>query len=114
MSEDLKPCPFCGGEAKCYPSDAFNECGYFEFIVQCGSVGNHTLVNNYQTEAEAIAAWNARAELGSDDRNDEIYNAGFMNGIQAVFQQLEGIESYEELQDLIAEYWGEGEGYDEP
>lgn len=51
------------------------------------------------------------ATLGSD--RDEIYNAGFRNGVQAVFQQLEGIESYEELQDLIAEYWGEGEGNDE-
>ena len=47
--------------------------------------------------------------LGSDDR----YDAGFASGIQAVFQQLEGIESCEELQDLIAEYWGEGEGNDE-
>jgi len=56
------------------------------------------------TPEQAIAA-----TLGSDDR----YDAGFSNGVQAVFQQLEGIEDYEELQDLIAEYWGEGEGNDE-
>ena len=41
------------------------------------------------------------------------YDAGFRNGVLAVFQQLEGIEDYEGLQDLIAEYWGEDEGNDE-
>lgn len=63
MSDEttLLPCPFCGGEARCYPSDAFNEGGHFEFVVQCSSVDNHTLVNDYPTEAEAIAAWNTRA-----------------------------------------------------
>ena len=50
------------------------------------------------------------ATLGSDDR----YDAGFANGVQALFQQLEGIESLEELQDFIAEYWAEEEGNDEP
>ena len=49
------------------------------------------------------------ATLGSDDR----YDAGFASGVQSVFQQLEGIEDYEELQDIIAEYWYEGEGNDE-
>ncbi len=56
------------------------------------------------TPEQAIAA-----TLGSDDR----YDAGFASGVQAVFQQLEGIEDYEELQCFIAEYWGEGEGNDE-
>lgn len=56
------------------------------------------------TPEQAIAA-----TLGSDDR----YDAGFSNGVQAVFQQLEGIEDYEQLQDLIAEYWAEGEGNNE-
>jgi len=56
------------------------------------------------TPEQAIAA-----TLGSDDR----YDAGFASGVQAVYQQLEGIEDYEELQCFIAEYWGEGEGNDE-
>lgn len=64
-----------------------------------------TATNVFDTPEQAIAA-----TLGSDDR----YDAGFASGVQAVFQQLEGIEDYEGLQDLIAEYWGEGEGYDEP
>lgn len=44
----------------------------------------------------------------------QAYDAGFRNGVMAVFQQLEGIESFEELQDFIAEYWAEEEGNDEP
>lgn len=63
------------------------------------------------TPEQAIAA-----TLGSVPDEIELtqsYDAGFGNGVMAVFQQLEGIESYEELQDLIAEYWGEGEGNDE-
>ena len=61
-TSELLPCPFCGEQARCYQSDAFNDGGYFEFIVQCKGVDDHTLVNNYLTEAEAIAAWNMRAE----------------------------------------------------
>lgn len=63
-----------------------------------------TASKSYLTPEQAIAA-----TLGSDDR----YDAGFTSGVQAVFQQLEGIEDYEELQCFIAEYRGEGEGYDE-
>lgn len=57
------------------------------------------------TPEQAIAA-----TLGSVPDEIELtqsYDAGFRSGVMAVFQQLEGIESYEELQDLIAEYWGE-------
>ncbi|MBQ3328452.1 MAG: hypothetical protein IJG88_00695 [Eggerthellaceae bacterium] len=75
-----------------------------EYAVTVPLDGYGTLEASNFTPEQAIAAM-----LGSDDR----YDAGFASGIQAVFQQLEGIESYEELQDLIAEYWGEGEGNDE-
>lgn len=63
------------------------------------------------TPEHAIAA-----TLGSKPDETELtqtYDAGFRNGVMAVFQQLECIEDYEELQDLIAEYWEEGEGNDE-
>ena len=63
------------------------------------------------TPEQAIAA-----TLGSVPDEIELtqtYDAGFRNGVMAVYQQLEGIEDYEELQCFIAEYWGEGEGNDE-
>lgn len=55
---DLKPCPFCGGEAemKYEVSPAFGDIYY----VQCECLRAQTQL--YQTESEAIAAWNARAE----------------------------------------------------
>lgn len=52
------------------------------------------------TPEQAIAA-----TLGSKPDETELtqtYDAGFGNGVMAVFQQLEGIEDYEGLQELIA------------
>ena len=148
----LKPCPFCGGEAEVMHLDLDSiKKGWKVYGVRCISDANAGLrgetqhghfIDNFATEAEAIEAWNARADyhgyeqaaieawenvkkfneqavaatLGSEPDETEltqIYDAGFSNGVMAVFQQLEGVEDYEELQDLIAEYWAEGEGYDE-
>lgn len=57
--ETLKPCPFCGGEAEmCHvtqlwePRDA-----YWVKCKNCRISGTH-----HTTEAEAIAAWNSRAD----------------------------------------------------
>ena len=48
--------------------------------------------------------------MNATDEQRDIYDAGFKNGVMAVFHQLEGIESFEELQEFIAGYWAEGEG----
>ena len=64
------------------------------------------------TPEQAIAV-----TLGGEPDETELtqtYDVGFRNGVMAVFQLLEGIEDYEELQDLIAEYWDGGEGCDAP
>ena len=56
---DLKPCPFCGGQAELFK-------GKFGFWhVKCGGRPECSvlpLTNSASTEAEAIAAWNSRAE----------------------------------------------------
>lgn len=60
MSE-LKPCPFCGGEANVI--DHHNDDG--SVSVGCNNdtcLGFSGLGWLYKTEAEAIAAWNTRAE----------------------------------------------------
>lgn len=55
MSEELKPCPFCGGEAEI---TKWHE-GYF---VECREQSCGGTIGAYKTEEETIEAWNTRAE----------------------------------------------------
>lgn len=68
---DLLPCPFCGGEAKPYD--------YWEkWIIECEDCEKygHGAYVVARTEAEAIAAWNNRAERTCKNV-DEYARAGF-------------------------------------
>lgn len=66
MSEELKPCPFCGGGRLLLTSSpcAWNEDGR-AYNVTCTTRACHggiyaLGVDMFPTEAEAIAAWNRR------------------------------------------------------
>lgn len=73
MSSELLPCPFCGGEAKTVLADTYPHRGMLHswFVAckdsECGcELGFYGMDENgtcgtYETEAEAIAAWNTRA-----------------------------------------------------
>ena len=52
------PCPFCGGEAEMLTAESMN--GGYLFGIMCNDCRSRGDV--YDTEAEAIAAWNSRAE----------------------------------------------------
>lgn len=58
LMADLKPCPFCGGEAEL----RINEERYYKAVVLCKQCGIHT-VRQHIPEI-AISEWNRRAEDG--------------------------------------------------
>lgn len=62
MSE-LLPCPFCGGEAETLTAESMN--GGYLFGIMCNDCRSRGDV--YDNEAEAIAAWNTRAEMNYED-----------------------------------------------
>lgn len=55
MKSELLPCPFCGGEARTHYVK-----GYELWEVSCGQCGVE--LSSYLSEADAINAWNRRAE----------------------------------------------------
>ena len=57
MNDELKPCPFCGGEAE------IEECGGM-WAVECTEYETCGCELNmaFGSKAEAVAAWNTRAE----------------------------------------------------
>lgn len=65
MADNLKPCPFCGGEPKVY-TDYQKSVDVEEpelvWRVMCGKLNCALLMSHFKTEEEAVATWNRRAE----------------------------------------------------
>lgn len=66
MSETLKPCPFCGSEAKIvhFSQDAC--------YVKCENYDCMAGQKVYDTKADAIAAWNNRTAVADITRFCEV------------------------------------------
>lgn len=72
MASELKPCPFCGGDAKTYDYECEEDIydpdtlGFVdtEYFTRwgCGCETCGAMIPEKHTEAEAIEAWNTRAE----------------------------------------------------
>ena len=59
MSKEIKPCPFCGGEARDYQSPQRNgEPLYFVACIECLAASCC-----YPTREEALMMWNKRDDL---------------------------------------------------
>lgn len=73
MSDELKVCPFCGGEARAFRCE---ESGTFDVqCQQCGAIpfiGSRT--SERKTMADVIAAWNARAAVTDEQFAMAIHN----------------------------------------
>ena len=63
MAEELRPCPFCGGEAKAFFCE---ESGTYDVqCQQCGALpflGRKKGPGRFKSMDDVIAAWNRRAE----------------------------------------------------
>lgn len=70
---ELKPCPFCGGEAEILTAESMN--GGYLFGIMCNDCRSRGDV--YDTEAEAIAAWNTRAERTCTNLANEYKHGNF-------------------------------------
>ena len=60
MSEELKPCPFCGGEATTTKKGPIRN-QWWEVVCVSGECDTASITGD--TEKAAIAAWNTRADL---------------------------------------------------
>lgn len=63
MSEELKPCPFCGGEAEIVDAE---ECGPQAYVVTCnGCMTSSRVIFALMDDVtfDLVSAWNTRADL---------------------------------------------------
>jgi Lar family restriction alleviation protein len=61
---ELKPCPFCGGEAKIVDNGEASTNKYYFVDVLCKDMScrGYSSCLEYKTKQQAIEAWNRRAE----------------------------------------------------
>ena len=59
---ELKPCPFCGGEADIFTSVEVGYLGSNKFTVRCGNCFCGT--GHYEDTERAKEAWNRRVDDG--------------------------------------------------
>jgi len=64
MTEELKPCPFCGEDAE-IPDYRTSGLRTVEWFIQCQRCP--AVIECCDTEKEAVKAWNARAKGESND-----------------------------------------------
>ena len=64
MGDTLKPCPFCGGEAKTHGPYGWYSQWCISHSCKAFYTGAQDAFKDYPTEAQAITAWNTRADDG--------------------------------------------------
>ena len=98
MSEKLLPCPFCGHKPKMRNDLNGENEPYYQVRHDCMCLLSEIKTFCHKTEAEAIAAWNRRADgwIPVEERLPEegeiviVSNGGFINMVLNVFDAVEG------------------------
>ena len=78
MGNELKPCPFCGGEARLMKMDyeGGEVWGVFCKDDLAAEYSHGHYIDNYMTAESAIAAWNRRAETVEQRTCRNVYEKG--------------------------------------
>ena len=66
MTDELKPCPFCGGEARVnerYRGGTANRKMYWISCSACGISQQHDNTSGYRYQSKAIDRWNTRKPI---------------------------------------------------
>ncbi len=82
LAQELKPCPFCQGEAKLIKRTntgiTADWCGDAQWWVCCAAEDDCAgQLGLSDSEAEAISAWNTRADAAPTPKADEVEAVGF-------------------------------------
>ncbi len=70
MSNKLKPCPFCGGEAELsmhFWASPTTVVTYYAVCTKCSCRMQHSGYNDEETREDIIEAWNRRVDDGKVD-----------------------------------------------
>lgn len=72
LKKELKPCPFCGGNAKIIKHSFYNtrtkRHSDYTYSVECLKCGSQTY-SFYENEQQATGAWNNRLNWRADNGN---------------------------------------------
>ena len=90
MTDDLKPCPFCGGEINGICKTDY--CGGDAYAVSCRYKGCHGTIftlgyGYFSTKAEAIAAWNTRADADRIEQLERDYKEACNEAAECYMRQ---------------------------
>ena len=85
MNDELKPCPFCGGEARFARGFNYGELGSIRWVY-CSKCGAMTRSDFHKTKEDAAVAWNTRWRYHGD--TIECYECA-IGGYEAAHRSVE-------------------------
>ena len=100
MSKELKPCPFCGGEARFRIYDLKGYCGNYEYTIRCDNCNIQFREDDvYQNEIIArqkvIDKWNTRKPIDNIikelEENSSNYKKSYKTNGKNIYKTVKAI-----------------------